>query len=118
MAPQNNLYMVWRATATTRSWSPLCCSPRFPQVTIVSADMRHWQAPVQADILVSELLGSFGDNELSPECLDGAQRFLRPDGISIPQVGLGNARYFVCTSQGPVGGFFLSDSVYILAGRL
>ncbi|RWW21168.1 hypothetical protein GW17_00014695 [Ensete ventricosum] len=34
--------------------------------------------------LVSELLGSFGDNELSPECLDGAQRFLKADGISIP----------------------------------
>jgi hypothetical protein len=33
----------------------------------------------------SELLGSFGDNELSPECLDGAQRFLKPDGVSIPQ---------------------------------
>jgi hypothetical protein len=33
---------------------------------------------------VSELLGSFGDNELSPECLDGAQWFLKPDGISIP----------------------------------
>lgn len=32
---------------------------------------------LQADILVSELLGSFGDNELSPECLDGAQRFLK-----------------------------------------
>lgn len=30
------------------------------------------------------LQGSFGDNELSPECLDGAQRFLKPDGISIP----------------------------------
>ena len=38
----------------------------------------------QADILVSELLGSFSDNELSPECLDGAQKFLRRDGISIP----------------------------------
>eukprot|EP00850_Spirogloea_muscicola_P006972 SM000034S12726 [mRNA] locus=s34:430977:437706:+ [translate_table: standard] len=54
------------------------------KVTVVSSDMRHWQAPEQADILVSELLGSFGDNELSPECLDGAQRFLKPDGISIP----------------------------------
>ena len=51
---------------------------------VVSADMRHWQAPVKADILVSELLGSFGDNELSPECLDGAQRLLAPSGISIP----------------------------------
>ncbi|XP_057434586.1 protein arginine N-methyltransferase 1.5 [Lotus japonicus] len=53
-------------------------------VTIVSCDMRYWNAPEKADILVSELLGSFGDNELSPECLDGAQRFLKPDGISIP----------------------------------
>jgi hypothetical protein len=31
----------------------------------------------KCDILVSELLGSFGDNELSPECLDGAQKFLK-----------------------------------------
>lgn len=53
-------------------------------VTVVSSDMRFWEAPEKADILVSELLGSFGDNELSPECLDGAQRFLKPDGISIP----------------------------------
>lgn len=33
---------------------------------------------------VSELLGSFGDNELSPECLDGVAKLLRPGGISIP----------------------------------
>jgi protein arginine N-methyltransferase 5 len=46
--------------------------------------MRQWQAPEKAHILVSELLGSFGDNELSPECLDGAQRFLAKDGVSIP----------------------------------
>ncbi|XP_057333940.1 protein arginine N-methyltransferase 5 [Microplitis mediator] len=55
------------------------------RVTIVSSDMRQWEAPEKADILVSELLGSFGDNELSPECLDGAQKFLKDDGISIPQ---------------------------------
>lgn len=53
-------------------------------VTIISCDMRDWNAPEKADILVSELLGSFGDNELSPECLDGAQRFLKEEGISIP----------------------------------
>ena len=39
--------------------------------------MRSWQAECKADIMVSELLGSFGDNELSPECLDGAQRYLK-----------------------------------------
>ncbi|EIE25124.1 protein arginine N-methyltransferase 5 [Coccomyxa subellipsoidea C-169] len=54
------------------------------RVTLVPADMRRWQAPELADIVVSELLGSFGDNELSPECLDGAQACLKPDGISIP----------------------------------
>jgi len=55
------------------------------QVILVKEDMRVYQPPEQADILVSELLGSFGDNELSPECLDGAQRFLKKDtGISIP----------------------------------
>ncbi|KAH9384763.1 hypothetical protein HPB48_026776 [Haemaphysalis longicornis] len=54
------------------------------RVTVVSCDMRDFEAPEKADILVSELLGSFGDNEVSPECLDGAQRFLKEDGISIP----------------------------------
>lgn len=55
------------------------------QVEVICQDMRDWEAPEKADILVSELLGSFGDNELSPECLDGAQRFLKDDGISIPR---------------------------------
>ena len=55
------------------------------RVTLIASDMRHAAPPEQADALVSELLGSFGDNELSPECLDGAQRFLKPDGVSIPQ---------------------------------
>ncbi len=48
------------------------------------ADMREWEAPEQADFIVSELLGSLADNELSPECLDGAQRFLAPEGVFIP----------------------------------
>lgn len=54
-------------------------------VTIVSGDMRTVELPVKADIIVSELLGSFGDNELSPECLDGANHLLKDDGVSIPQ---------------------------------
>ena len=42
-------------------------------------------AHCKIDILISELLGSFGDNELSPECLDGVQHLLNPThGISIP----------------------------------
>jgi protein arginine N-methyltransferase 5 len=43
--------------------------------------MRDWDAPEKADILVSELLGSFGDYELSPECLDGAHKFLKGSHI-------------------------------------
>lgn len=44
---------------------------------LLFGDMRSVEIPEKADILVSELLGSFGDNELSPECLDGAMRFLK-----------------------------------------
>jgi len=61
-------------------------------VTVVKTDMRAWKGPVidgkvcKVDILVSELLGSFADNELSPECLDGVQHVLDPDhGVNIPQ---------------------------------
>jgi hypothetical protein len=39
--------------------------------------MRDWNPPEKADIIVSELLGSFGDNELSPECLDNVLKFLK-----------------------------------------
>jgi type II protein arginine methyltransferase len=46
------------------------------QVGLFNDDMRSWQPPKLVDILISELLGSFGDNELSPECLDGAQRVI------------------------------------------
>ncbi|KAI2632692.1 Skb1 methyltransferase [Hypomontagnella submonticulosa] len=68
------------------------------RVTVVKTDMRAWKGPLlssstssetpvygKVDILVSELLGSFGDNELSPECLDGIQHVLAlSTGISIP----------------------------------
>lgn len=62
------------------------------QVTVVKSDMRAWKGPHRedsthgkVDILVSELLGSFADNELSPECLDGVQHVLNAEhGISIP----------------------------------
>jgi protein arginine N-methyltransferase 5 len=82
--------------------------PAFRDVHIVATDARDWEGPTAlaaatptagdgappsrsghgfADILVSELLGSFGDNELSPECLEGVcAKFLVPaTGISIPQ---------------------------------
>ncbi|KAL8850378.1 MAG: hypothetical protein Q9221_004698 [Calogaya cf. arnoldii] len=85
------------------------------QVHLVQSDMRSWQGPFSTlppqqqhyqthhphaqshhhqersqphkiDILISELLGSFADNELSPECLDPLiHSLLNPiHGISIP----------------------------------
>uniref|UniRef100_A0A7S0BKQ5 Protein arginine N-methyltransferase n=1 Tax=Rhodosorus marinus TaxID=101924 RepID=A0A7S0BKQ5_9RHOD len=55
------------------------------KVKVVQADMRSWKSPEKADLIVSELLGSFGDNELSPECLSSAHKLLARDGICIPQ---------------------------------
>lgn len=49
------------------------------------ATANHQTSHYKIDILISELLGSFADNELSPECLDGVQHLLNPvHGISVP----------------------------------
>lgn len=53
-------------------------------VDVIACDMREWEAPKKADIVISELLGSFGDNELSPECLDGVWSYVKESAISIP----------------------------------
>ena len=80
----NAYALIHRTNATHPLWNQ--------RVMIFKSDMRSWQGPTidgklrKVDILVSELLGSFGDNELSPECLDGVQHVLHPDhGVSIPQ---------------------------------
>lgn len=56
------------------------------KVDVISSDMRKWHPEDEdkADIIVSELLGSFGDNELSPECLYSAQHLFKSDAVSIP----------------------------------
>jgi len=64
------------------------------RVEVISGDMREWRPSssnssdkdddIRADIVVSELLGSFGDNELSPECLYSAENLFKPDAVSIP----------------------------------
>ncbi|CAH0474551.1 unnamed protein product [Peronospora belbahrii] len=60
-------------------------SEKWDNVSIVASDMRNWRSNERADIMVSELLGSFGDNELSPECLYGAQDLLHENGVNIPR---------------------------------
>ena len=60
--------------------------PNGPIISINHTDMRDWIPESKVDILVSELLGSLGDNEASPECLnDSVMSHLCPNGgISIP----------------------------------
>jgi type II protein arginine methyltransferase len=55
------------------------------QVSLIAGDMRHVSVDkMKGDILMSELLGSFGDNELSPECLNPTEKYLKPGGIYLP----------------------------------
>lgn len=54
-------------------------------IRLVYGDIRKLQFDVDFDLIVSELLGSFGDNELAPECLLPASRFLKKGGVMIPQ---------------------------------
>jgi protein arginine N-methyltransferase 5 len=79
-----NAVITLRELKRTHAWEN--------RVTIHAADMRSWSPDGAAlcDILVSELLGSFADNELSPECLDGVLHVLKPGpsptpGLCIPQ---------------------------------
>ncbi|KAJ2725619.1 hypothetical protein GGI07_001119 [Coemansia sp. Benny D115] len=55
------------------------------KVELVHGDMRSYRPGSKADVLVSELLGSLGDNELAPECMAPAvAHILRPGGACIP----------------------------------
>lgn len=51
------------------------------KVEIIHADIRTCTLPFKPDIIISELLGSFGDNELCPEIL---ARFTDKETIMIP----------------------------------
>ena len=53
-------------------------------IIFLEGDMRKIKLPEKIDILVSELLGGFGDNELSPECLIDFESNLSLNAISIP----------------------------------
>ena len=70
-----------RASGTDPRQAQLSHTPPLPSL-IPPTDTKVIHTPV--DILISELLGSFGDNEVSPECLDGVLHLLAPHGISVP----------------------------------
>lgn len=94
-APWNNRVTVIQSDM--RSWKgpfhhSSTASPHHPATITssigVNSSSQNESATIHhpIDILVSELLGSFADNELSPECLDGILHLLNPThGISIPR---------------------------------
>ncbi|QID84308.1 histone synthetic lethal [Saccharomyces pastorianus] len=62
------------------------------KVELIKEDMTKWQTNepperrVQVDLCISELLGSFGCNELSPECLWSIEKYhSRNDTVFIPR---------------------------------
>ncbi|CAR27455.1 hypothetical protein ZYGR_0I07300 [Zygosaccharomyces rouxii] len=57
------------------------------RVKIVKQDMLHWEdSSLKVDLCISELLGSFGCNELAPECLwEIEKNHSKPSTIFIPQ---------------------------------
>lgn len=80
----------WRQKASGPIGQAISPEPRASSSTNDRLTQAAQSDPVEIehyaiDILISELLGSFGDNELSPECLDGVHHLLNPiHGISIP----------------------------------
>jgi type II protein arginine methyltransferase len=88
---QANAHRLSQLSAAQNADNPISPSSTFTgspdtDSTYLMATATHSATHYKIDILISELLGSFGDNELSPECLDGVQNLLNPvHGISIPQ---------------------------------
>ena len=74
----------------------------FSNVKMINADMRKFNPNNynldKIDICISELLGSFGDNELSPECLINLKQYMSEKGIMIPQEYTSYLRPIYCPS--------------------
>lgn len=70
----------------------------FGNVNFILSDMREYKPMdgLKFDIVISELLGSFGDNELSPECLLNIQNYLTDDSIMVPHSYTSYVRPVTC----------------------
>ena len=82
---QFEIFAIEKNPNAARTLKFRCSDDWAAKVTVVETDMREWNCGGQIDILISELLGSLGDNEASPECIDGVIRVVNPvRGICIP----------------------------------
>lgn len=66
-------------------WSVLYDGTYTDKIEVQCNDIRLDGGPQGLDLIVSELLGSFGDNELAPECLMEAEKLLANGGVMIPR---------------------------------
>jgi type II protein arginine methyltransferase len=57
---------------------------KWENVEVQCTDIRQMKPKVEFEIILSELLGSFSDNELCPECLQPSECMLSSSGIFIP----------------------------------
>ena len=55
------------------------------RVTLILGDATTLELPEPADVCVSELIGCIGGSEGAVEILNHARRWLKPDGVMIPQ---------------------------------
>ena len=53
--------------------------------TFVHAHSRNMRSPMKTDIVISETLGNFATEEHIIETMNDAKRFLKPEGVLIPQ---------------------------------
>lgn len=75
---KNNSAIIYLSRRNIENWEQ--------NVEILNMDMRDWSPKESYNLIISELLGSLGCNELSPECLAPLDKFLdREHGTFIPQ---------------------------------
>jgi amino acid adenylation domain-containing protein/non-ribosomal peptide synthase protein (TIGR01720 family) len=55
------------------------------RIVLIHGDSRHVQLPEKVDVCVSEILGTIGSSEGVASILNDARRFMKQDGIMIPQ---------------------------------
>lgn len=75
---KNNSAVIYLSKRNFDNWNQ--------SVDILNVDMRDWSPKESYNIIISELLGSMGCNELSPECLYPLEKYLdKVHGCFIPE---------------------------------
>jgi amino acid adenylation domain-containing protein/non-ribosomal peptide synthase protein (TIGR01720 family) len=58
------------------------------KISLIHANALEVQLPEPADVCVSEIVGAIGGSQGAASIINNARRFLKPDGIMIPQRGI------------------------------